>query len=297
MTQALALHLPTTQPAPAAPTPRVWSPVASPAPVAWGSDAFVASAPVAATWSLQARAGQTLDELEGNDPIAGGRLPVRYDEPIGSGGAIVLRGGSRGAYVTRLQERLTAAGHDVGAVDGAFGARTERAVKDFQRAHGLRADGIVGADTWNALGEGAQIAIRNPGNTSPEPTGDVGRLMGSLRNRYYQRRHQCFRYAWTTVVAAGGKPYGRAEELRTGRGQGTAHLGAMAARGELQAGDVIYVNRRPGADPSSTNLRYGPHWMVYLGRGQFADQYGVRDAQAMANFVPGRKIDLIFRTM
>ena len=33
-------------------------------------------------------------------------------------------------------------------VDGDFGSGTEKAVKNFQKEHGLTADGIVGKDTW-----------------------------------------------------------------------------------------------------------------------------------------------------
>lgn len=36
--------------------------------------------------------------------------------------------------------------------DGIFGPLTEEAVKEFQKSKGLKADGIVGAQTWAALG-------------------------------------------------------------------------------------------------------------------------------------------------
>jgi peptidoglycan hydrolase-like protein with peptidoglycan-binding domain len=53
---------------------------------------------------------------------------------------------SGGSGVVALQRAL-----HVGA-DGVFGPATERAVKRFQRAHGLVADGVVGPATWRALG-------------------------------------------------------------------------------------------------------------------------------------------------
>jgi peptidoglycan hydrolase-like protein with peptidoglycan-binding domain/outer membrane protein OmpA-like peptidoglycan-associated protein len=61
-----------------------------------------------------------------------------------------LRLGSTGPFVTRLQLALTTTGEQL-KQDGQFGARTQRAVKKFQAAHGLEADGIAGAQTWAAL--------------------------------------------------------------------------------------------------------------------------------------------------
>lgn len=36
-------------------------------------------------------------------------------------------------------------------IDGNFGPRTERAVRDFQSLIGLSPDGIIGRDTWDVL--------------------------------------------------------------------------------------------------------------------------------------------------
>ncbi|MBT2598608.1 MULTISPECIES: peptidoglycan-binding domain-containing protein [unclassified Oceanobacillus] len=35
--------------------------------------------------------------------------------------------------------------------DGIFGEKTEIAVKDYQKRHGLLVDGIVGKKTWNKM--------------------------------------------------------------------------------------------------------------------------------------------------
>ncbi len=64
---------------------------------------------------------------------------------------IPLRAGMTGEDVRALQEMLEAAGFEVGGPDGVFGPETLRAVKEFQRAHDLHVDGIVGAETWSRL--------------------------------------------------------------------------------------------------------------------------------------------------
>jgi len=59
--------------------------------------------------------------------------------------------GARGDAVETLQTALRALGFDPGAGDGVFGEGTREAVRAFQRANDLPADGIVGATTADAL--------------------------------------------------------------------------------------------------------------------------------------------------
>ena len=63
----------------------------------------------------------------------------------------VLRTGSRGAAVVRLQNRLAALHYDTGPIDGIFGPQTFHGVVAFQKVNGLVRDGIVGPRTWAAL--------------------------------------------------------------------------------------------------------------------------------------------------
>ena len=63
----------------------------------------------------------------------------------------VLRNGSKGLPVRRLQSRMTAYKYDTGGVDGRFGAKTEKAVKELQEQAALEVDGIVGPATWEVV--------------------------------------------------------------------------------------------------------------------------------------------------
>src|SRR5262249_48709200 len=53
--------------------------------------------------------------------------------------------GAKGDLVVWAQEHLISAGYSIG-VDGGFGRNTRTAVEDFQTAHGLTPDGIVGPE-------------------------------------------------------------------------------------------------------------------------------------------------------
>jgi len=56
-----------------------------------------------------------------------------------------------GDDVTQLQRRLSELGFDCGRLDGVFGHRTDRALREFQRSVGVRPDGTCGPDTFRAF--------------------------------------------------------------------------------------------------------------------------------------------------
>lgn len=80
-----------------------------------------------------------------------------------------LKRGAAGASVIELQRALAREGFDPGTVDGKFGPATERAVKAFQRARGLEADGIAGRMTQAALSGGAAPTRPAPAPSAPQP--------------------------------------------------------------------------------------------------------------------------------
>jgi zinc D-Ala-D-Ala carboxypeptidase len=86
----------------------------------------------------------------------------------------VVRSGQVNQDVTTVQYLLKAAGFTV-SLDGSYGAGTETAVKSFQRARGLVADGIVGTSTWAKL-----IATVSSGSRG----GAVEAVQYLLKNRY-----------------------------------------------------------------------------------------------------------------
>jgi len=59
--------------------------------------------------------------------------------------------GARGEDVRFLQTQLNVSAGAGLMPDGLFGAKTDAAVRAFQRTKGLTVDGIVGPKTWAAL--------------------------------------------------------------------------------------------------------------------------------------------------
>ena len=102
----------------------------------------------AAVEDFQECEGLLVDGIAGPQTFNALGLALDLEQKPAAG---ILRYGSRGPRVVKLQKRLEELGFDPGPIDGIFGQDTEAAVYDFQQARDLEADGIVGPITLRAL--------------------------------------------------------------------------------------------------------------------------------------------------
>lgn len=123
-------------------------------------------------------------------PSSGGSYSVvTKDMPL-------VYSGSRGEDVKTLQAQLNALGYDCGTVDGIFGAKTYNAVVKFQKDRGLAVDGIVGKNTWAALGVTGTTVVetQTASITSNMPLlcrGSTGEAVKTLQTRLNALGYDC----------------------------------------------------------------------------------------------------------
>jgi hypothetical protein len=111
----------------------------------------------------------------------------RAIEKLEAAMSATLSVGSSGEDVRECQSLLVEAGFPT-AVDGVFGPATEEAVKEFQLSSNLKADGIVGALTWDAL----RMPSVDPQLTLPVDFQTVADLFPQMMpQRYTLHNAQC----------------------------------------------------------------------------------------------------------
>lgn len=89
--------------------------------------------------------------------LTGGSLGALGQTPV-------LRVGSKGDAVKKLQLQLISLGYPIGVADGVFGAKTEAAVRAVQMKLGVRVDGIYGPET-----EAKLLAVNKGGVVDATP--------------------------------------------------------------------------------------------------------------------------------
>jgi peptidoglycan hydrolase-like protein with peptidoglycan-binding domain len=155
------------------------------------------------------------------------RTPALYPGAgRGVGGATPVRG---------LQRRLARAGYSPGPIDGIFGPATERAVRRYQAAHGLPANGVAGPRTIARLHP--RPAVRPPRRRTARPK--------SSRPRTHPR-HRTSVPRRTSHPSAVGQPRSRTV---TGTSNGWELPAGIAAGGLLLLAGAWYLRRRRGEPP------------------------------------------------
>ena len=96
-------------------------------------------------WGIK-KNGQWIDP----EPYLDKDYPVEPDVKYITMEIPVLKRGMKGEAVRALQAQLVGYGYPI-TVDGSFGPKTEEAVKQYQREHGLKEDGSVGRKTRSKM--------------------------------------------------------------------------------------------------------------------------------------------------
>jgi len=82
---------------------------------------------------------------------------------------MLIKRGMTGPIVASLQQNLEDLGYELGEVDGAFGKKTEDAVRDFQTKNSLGTDGVVGEKTLQVIDTALKTAGKDGAQFDDQP--------------------------------------------------------------------------------------------------------------------------------
>lgn len=119
-----------------------------------------------------------------------------------------LKKGDKCDEVARLQSSLNKNGYSL-VEDGDFGTKTEEAVKAFQRKHNLEDDGIVGRQTWNALG------VKETTNSTNSKCVDSSVIYAPLTKCITKAPNRTIKYLAIHYTAGASSAPGRAKGMKS----------------------------------------------------------------------------------
>lgn len=85
------------------------------------------------------------------DGICGAKTKAALANALRAEGSPTIRKGDKNNAVYIVQSMLYCLGYDPNGIDGVFGPGTEKALKAYQEANGLVADGIAGKNTYSKM--------------------------------------------------------------------------------------------------------------------------------------------------
>ena len=93
---------------------------------------------------------------------------VKIDTEKNEAMEVLSKLGSRGDEVRRIQKKLKQLGFFDGTVDGIYGVKTQRAVRQFQKSVGITADGVAGKKTLLYMGLSSSDSSATGGYSSSD---------------------------------------------------------------------------------------------------------------------------------
>lgn len=154
----------------------------------------------------------------------------------------LLREGSRSPQVARLQNLLKRQGADV-AANGVFDAKTEKAVRAYQKKNNLEVDGLVGQQTWssllgmkavppgtNLLRQPARPSGGSTGGASTDPAGNVSSSFGGSNSQKLQHAMEVAKKMGLTITSTTGGQHAPGSYHYAGRAVDVAGSPSAMAR-------------------------------------------------------------------
>lgn len=156
-------------------------------------DGKYSTATQSAVTEFQSRNGLTADGIAGRETqdklYSSSAQPKTVSASTTENAYVLLKSGASGLEVRKLQGRLAELGYYSGGMDGIYGSTTASAVKAFQRANGLSADGQAGSATQtklysaNAKYAASPVTTANPDQTRTLTVGMTGNDVYALQER------------------------------------------------------------------------------------------------------------------
>ena len=152
----------------------------------------------------------TLKKLFSTSAVANNASSTPTSKPTTPPASIptgTLKKGDSNTSVLLMQQKLISLGYLSGKADGVFGTQTYRALKEFQKANALYADGIAGSQTIAALNgigssnTGNTGSTGNTGNTGSSEANGVMAMARSVKYEYWYStvRNACRKYPYCTL--------------------------------------------------------------------------------------------------
>ena len=157
-----------------------------------------------------------------------------------------LKLNSQGTKVTQLQQDLKQLGYYYAEITGNFGEKTEAAVKKFQQAKGLTADGVAGTSTLNAIA----AAITAAGGSTSSGTGISGMKLGSTGDdvRALQQNLTTLGYYYGDITGR----YGSLTQQAVKKFQKAKGLTADGVAGASTVSAIASAVKSTGATPAGS---------------------------------------------